>query len=295
MENETQTALDAEIDALLAGDNGGITEPPSAEDAAAAEAATAAAVAAAEAAQKAAASAPLKIDIPPELLTQGTQLAELAQKYLSGNADALKAITDRLSAPPSTTETVEEKQTRVNAAIAEFFTDPEKAIAKLQKPAAAPKEVDLQQALLPAYEAKGDRVIERFLTEMKESEELAFDPKLTKEIEKEFWSAARRLTWNGGSVEAAIGSAKGEEARQVLSDMYARAVGAQAITTRKEGTKTGKISNVSGGALSGRGITGVSDAKLELAKATARGLATGDDGKVDEKDYREYLRLAIGQ
>jgi len=241
-------------------------------------------------------SAPVKFELPPELLAQGGALAALAQQYLGDNANALKAITDRLAAPPAKTETAEEQKARSEAALAEFFKDPEAAISKLSKPAAQ-GQLDLATIQGPAFQAMGEKRVDDFLREMKENDELGLDPKVVKAIEAEFREFADKSSKKSGQpFERFIGSVPRDEARETLENIYMRALGKKIAADTKAERGTQKSLSVAGrGTGGGSSVAGISADKMMLAKATAAGLATGDDGKVDAAEYAAYLKLALGR
>src|ERR1700733_4851015 len=231
-------------------------------------------------------SAPVKFELPPELLAQGGALAALAQQYLGDNANALKAITDRLAAPPAKTETAEEQKARSEAALAEFFKDPEAAISKLSKPAAQ-GQLDLATIQGPAFQAMGEKRVDDFLREMKENDELGLDPKVVKASEAEFREFADKSSKKSAQpFERFIGSVPRDAAREALENIYMRALGKKIAADTKAERGTQKSLSVAGrGTGGGSSVAGISGDKMMLAKATAAGLATGDDGKVDAAEY----------
>ncbi len=275
MENDIQTDLDTEIDALLAEDvqpELQVVTPP--------------------AAAAAPAAAPT-FTLPPEIMTQLGPLAAMAQQYLGDNTAALKAITDKLAAPASANETPEEQKARAEGAFLEFLKDPEKAIQKIASSKTADVSVNRDELMLPAYQAMGEKRTDDFLRDMREDSEVRFDAESTKKIEKEFWDNTAGNGWATGSFSGYIGKLPKDQANIIMRKLYAAAVGEKALGDLR--ASKGKVTNVAGsGSGGGRTLTGVSADKLALAEVTAKALATGDDGKVDPTEYKSYLKLALG-
>jgi hypothetical protein len=276
VENEVLSDLDTEISALVEEEFAPTLQPP-----------------AAPAPEAPPAAAPV-FSLPPEIMTQLGPLAALAQQYLGDNTAALKAITDKLAAPASASETPEEQKARAEGAFLEFLKDPEKAIAKIAKAPTADSSVNRDELMLPAFQAMGEKRADDFLRDMREDSEVRFDAASIKKIEKEFWNNTEGSGWATGSFSGYIGKLPKDQAGIIMRKLYAAAVGEKALGDLREGAKGGKVTNVAGGGGGSKGLTGVSADKLALAQATARGLATGEDGKLDKAEYAEYLKIQLG-
>ena len=277
MENEVLSDLDTEISALVEEEFAPTLQappPPAAEVVPA---------------------APAALTLSPEIMTQLGPLAALAQQYLGDNTAALKAITDKLSAPATANETPEEQKARAEGAFLEFLKDPEKAIAKIAAAKTHDVGINRDELMLPAFQAMGEKRADDFLRDMREDSEVRFDAASVKKIEKEFWANTEGNGWATGSFSGYIGKLPKDQAGVIMRKLYAAAVGEKALGDLREGAKGGKVTNVAGGSGGSKGLTGVSPDKLALAQATAKGLATGEDGTVDKAEYASYLKIALGE
>ncbi len=248
------------------------------------------------AAVPAAASVPTKLEIPPELLAQGGILAQQVQSFLSGNAATQKAILDKLSGPAPAHETAEERQGRAQKLFNDFVLDPEKVLndyaGKGATKSTGLSDVEREAIQGPAFQAMGEMRIKEFLAEQRDNDEVGLDPKVVREIEKEFHSFAAKYP----NYEREIGSKSKAEASEILNNLYLRSFAVKIRQDTIADRKTQGTSSVAGKGGAGSGaFAGISKDKLDLAKATAAGLATGDDGKVDKESYAEYLKLALGR
>jgi hypothetical protein len=241
------------------------------------------------------------LEIPPELLAQGGVLAQQVQAFLSGNAATQKAILDKLSGPAPSHETAEERQGRAQKLFNDFVLDPEKVLNDYAGKGAARStglsDSEREAIQGPAFQAMGEMRIKEFLAEQRENDEVGLDPKVVREIEKEFQSfTSAQAARSGGSYERYIGSVSKEEAKETLTNVYLRAFAVKIRQDTIAERKTQGSLSVAGKGSGGSGaFAGISKDKLDLAKATAAGLATGDDGKVDKESYAEYLKLALGR
>jgi hypothetical protein len=276
VENDILSDLDTEISALVEEEFAPTLQAP-----------------AAPVVEVAPAAAPV-FSLPPEIMTQLGPLAALAQQYLGDNTAALKAITDKLAAPATSNETPEEQKARAEGAFLEFLKDPEKAIAKIAKAPTSDASINRDELMLPAFQAMGEKRADDFLRDMREDSEVRFDAASIKKIEKEFWNNTEGNGWATGSFSGYIGKLPKDQAGVIMRKLYAAAVGEKALGDLREGARGGKVTNVAGGAGGSKGLTGISADKLSLAQATARGLATGEDGVLDKKEYAEYLKIQLG-
>lgn len=245
--------------------------------------------------------AALKFDIPPELLAQGGVLAQQVQSFLSGNAATQKAILDKLTGPAPVHETAEERQGRAQKLFNDFVLDPEKVLndysGKNASRSSGLSDSEREAIQGPAFQAMGEMRIKEFLQEQRENDEVGLDPKVVREIEKEVHDfTAKQAARSNSSYERYIGGLSKEDARETLNNVYLRAFALKIRQDTIAERKTQGAQSVAGKGSGGAGaFAGISKDKLDLAQATARGLATGADGKVDAAEYKDYLKIALGR